>query len=101
MATTHHPAERTYVVNEERASVVRYIFARYQEGTSQYGIARELNHEGSLRPSGKPSSNRQVDPLLGNPAYASLCIVVASCARLAPVSKVSAAGLIRPPLARS
>jgi DNA invertase Pin-like site-specific DNA recombinase len=70
-----HPAERSYVVNEGCAAIVRHIFDRYRAGASQYELARELNRRGMLRPSGSPWRSQQVGRILDNPAYVARCIV--------------------------
>lgn len=49
-----HPTDRSYVVNRTRAEIVRQVFVRYRAGRSQYEIARELNEERLVRPSGRP-----------------------------------------------
>ncbi len=70
-----HPTDRSYVVNRTRAEIVRGVFVRYRAGRSQYEIARELNEERLVRPSGAPWSCQQIGRVLDNPAYAGLCIV--------------------------
>jgi DNA invertase Pin-like site-specific DNA recombinase len=47
-----HARERTYVINEQRAEIVRRTFDLYGAGASLYEIARRLNRRGDLRPSG-------------------------------------------------
>ena len=66
---------RTYVINEERAAVVRDIYERYRSGASQYGIARALNEDKTLHPKGKAWRASQIGRILDNPAYAALCVV--------------------------
>jgi site-specific DNA recombinase len=48
----HHPTERTYVIDEKHAPIVREIFDRYEAGQSQWRIACDLNDENKRRPSG-------------------------------------------------
>jgi len=46
------PNDRSYVVDEKHAWVVREIFDRYESGHSQWRIACDLNDEDIRRPSG-------------------------------------------------
>ena len=51
-----------FVINEEQAVTVRYIYKRFLEGLSNYQIAKELTEMGVKTPAGKdkwhPSSGR-------------------------------------------
>jgi len=69
------PAERSYLVSQERAAIIRDVYKHYLAGASQYEIARELNDNGRQRPSGKPWTCQQIGRVLDDPAYAALCIV--------------------------
>ena len=63
---------KTYVIDETGAEMVREIFSRYaQGGTSQHRIARDLNDANS----GKAWTAKQVGRILDNPAYIARCIV--------------------------
>ncbi len=42
-----------FVVNEEQAEIVRFIYKRFLEGISPYQIGKELNEKGIRTPSGK------------------------------------------------
>jgi DNA invertase Pin-like site-specific DNA recombinase len=70
-----HASERTYVINEQRAEIVRRTFDLYGAGASLYEIARRLNRRGDLRPSGAEWRPQQIGRVLDNPAYPALCVV--------------------------
>jgi DNA invertase Pin-like site-specific DNA recombinase len=70
-----HPHERSYVIHRERAEIIKRVFADYLAGGSQHGIARGLNAEGLIRPSGAPWRPQHIGRILDNPAYAALAIV--------------------------
>ena len=59
-----------FVINEEQAQIVRYIYKRYLEGFSTFQIAKELTEKGIKTPAGKekwhPSS---VMSILRNEKY--------------------------------
>lgn len=54
------------VVNEEEAQIVKEIFAMYNDGVSQNGIAKELNRLGCLTKKGKPFTQVKVMFILRN-----------------------------------
>jgi DNA invertase Pin-like site-specific DNA recombinase len=68
-------SNRTYVISQPEAAMVRTIFERYSEGgVSQYRIARELNDAGQLRGEAQQWTARQVGRILDNPAYVERCV---------------------------
>jgi DNA invertase Pin-like site-specific DNA recombinase len=69
------PRERSYTIHEDRAEIIRRIFASYIDGQSQGQIARDLNRKELLRPSGAQWRQQEVGRILDNPAYAALAIV--------------------------
>lgn len=67
---------RTYVVHRQHADVVRFIYRRYDEGQSQFGIARELAEQAIPTAKGKPFwEANKVGRLIDNPAYAALLLL--------------------------
>ncbi len=64
--------DKTYVVDRERAAVVREIFKRYVEGYPLARLARELNDRGVKGVQGGVWSRRRIKTLLDNPSYAGL-----------------------------
>lgn len=68
-------ANRTYVISEPEAEMVRIIFRSYAEtGASQYKIANQLNDAGMKRPGAGEWNAKQVGRILDNPSYAALCV---------------------------
>lgn len=64
---------KNYEPHPAQAQVVRLIFERYDEGASQFGIARELAARAIPTPGGNPTWKAgKIARLLDNPAYASL-----------------------------
>jgi len=61
--------EKSYVVDEETASVVREIFQRYADGEKQKAIAISLGLRGVRTKRGNPPENRWVEYILWNPVY--------------------------------
>lgn len=62
-------AEKTYLVDEEAAPIVREIFQRYADGEGQRTIAKDLTERGLRTKRGNPIENRWVEYILWNPAY--------------------------------
>jgi site-specific DNA recombinase len=61
---------RTYVLSETHADMVRMIFRRYSEGgVCQYRIAKELNAAGMVRGGDTQWNAKQIGRILDNPAY--------------------------------
>lgn len=63
---------KTFLIDEEEATIVRAIFQRYDEGSSQFRIASDLNKEGVFRKRGGTWSVAQIGRMLDNPTYAGL-----------------------------
>jgi hypothetical protein len=66
---TWDPATKRLAVDEARASVVRFIFETYANGTGCRPIALTLNKRGELARHGGPWHRSSVRQLLNNPAY--------------------------------
>ena len=62
-------AEKTYIIVEDEAAVVREIFARYNQGEGMRTIAMDLGRRGVLTKRGNLPENRWVEFILRNPAY--------------------------------
>jgi DNA invertase Pin-like site-specific DNA recombinase len=59
-----------FVINEEQAVTVRYIYKRYMEGYSTYRIAQELTEKGIKSPAGNDKWNPScVNSILRNEKY--------------------------------
>ena len=61
--------DKQYVINEEKAAIVRKIFTDYIDGKSSMQIASELNEIGVKTTRGNPFENRTIDYILKNPVY--------------------------------
>ena len=62
-------ADKTYIINEEEAPIVREIFERYANGEKQREIAVLLGQRGIRTKRGTMPENRWVDYILNNPCY--------------------------------
>ena len=62
-------AEKTYIIDEANAPIVREIFERYANGEKQRELAVILGQRGVRTKRGNIPENRWVDYLLRNPAY--------------------------------
>lgn len=62
-------ADKTYIVIEDEAAVVREIFARYNQGEGMRTIAMDLGRRGVLTKRGNLPENRWVEFILRNPVY--------------------------------
>ena len=62
-------ADKTLVINEEEAPIVREMFTRYANGEGTRGIAIDLAKRGILTSRGATPENRWVDYILHNPVY--------------------------------
>lgn len=58
-----------FVIDPERADIVRQIFDKFVDGERTLGIAKWLNDIGVTTKSGKPFANRTVEYILCNPVY--------------------------------
>ncbi|MDO5425075.1 MAG: recombinase family protein [Eubacteriales bacterium] len=58
-----------WIVNPEQASIVRYIFSRYQYSANASEIARELNDMGKTTVNGNPWRGSSVSDILRNEKY--------------------------------
>ncbi len=61
--------DKQYVINEEKAAIVRKIFTDYIGGKNSMQIASELNEIGVKTTRGNPFENRTIDYILKNPVY--------------------------------
>lgn len=61
--------DKQYVINEEKAGIVRKIFTDYIDGKSSMQIASELNEIDVKTTRGNPFENRTIDYILKNPVY--------------------------------
>lgn len=61
--------DKQYVINEEKATIVRKIFTDYIDGKNSMQIASELNEIGVKTTRGNPFENRTIDYILKNPVY--------------------------------
>ena len=64
-------AEKTYILDEETAPIVREIFERYVNGEKQREIAVSLGQRGVRTKRGNMPTNRWVEYILNNPCYIS------------------------------
>lgn len=64
-------ADKTYILDEETAPIVREIFERYANGEKQREIAVNLGQRGIRTKRGNLPENRWIDYILWNPAYIS------------------------------
>ncbi|MBQ0038339.1 MAG: recombinase family protein [Clostridiales bacterium] len=62
-------ANKTYIVDVDRADIVRRVFHRYADGAGFREIAAELNAIGVTTRRGNPPDNRFVEYMLRNPVY--------------------------------
>ena len=62
-------AEKTYIIDEEKAPIVREIFERYANGEGQREIAVSLGQRGIRTKQGNLPQKRWVEYILWNPAY--------------------------------
>lgn len=62
-------ADKTYIIDEEKAPIVREIFERYANGEGQREIAVSLGQRGVRTKRGNIPENRFVEFILYNPAY--------------------------------
>jgi DNA invertase Pin-like site-specific DNA recombinase len=60
---------KTYIINEEEAPIVREIFGRYLQGEGLHTIAIELGKRGIKTKQGNKPEIRWVEYILRNPAY--------------------------------
>lgn len=60
---------KSYIIDEEKAQLVRMIFNMYEDGTGMKAIATHLNSLGIRTKRGNPTDNRFVDYILRNPVY--------------------------------
>jgi DNA invertase Pin-like site-specific DNA recombinase len=65
---------KNYVPVEEEAALIRRIYSRYLDGASLYGIATELNAEGSLK-RGFLWRINHLGRVLDNPAYSGITVL--------------------------
>jgi site-specific DNA recombinase len=65
--------DKTYVIDKERAPLVREIFKRYVAGYSLARLARELNARGVKGTHGGVWSRARLKVMLRTPAYEGLC----------------------------
>lgn len=59
--------DKQYVINEEKAAIVRKIFTDYIDGKNSMQIASELNEIGVKTTRGNPFENRTIDYILKIP----------------------------------
>lgn len=62
-------AERTYIIDEETAPIVKEIFERYANGEKHREIAVTLGQRGIRTKQGNMPENRWIEYILWNPAY--------------------------------
>lgn len=60
---------KSYVIDEAKANVVREIFNEYINGKAIFAIARDLNYKGLQTQKGKNWSSTTVSYILRNPTY--------------------------------
>lgn len=61
--------DKQYIVDEEKAEIVREVFSRYVSGEKQREIAVSLGARGVRTRFGNPPDNRYIDYMLCNPVY--------------------------------
>jgi DNA invertase Pin-like site-specific DNA recombinase len=66
---TRNPQQRTRLVPNENAEIIRRIFETRANGTSCYSIAEILNKDGVLSPKGVAWSKRTIKLILQNETY--------------------------------
>lgn len=65
-----HDANKKFVINDEEARIVEYVFASYASGQqSLKEIADALNGRGLRNPSGKPFNYNYIERIIKNEAY--------------------------------
>ena len=62
-------ANKTYVIDEQKAAIVRDVFASYAAGEGSRAIAVRLGQSGVRTYRGNPPDNRWVQYVLRNPVY--------------------------------
>ncbi len=67
-------ADGTYEIDEEQAKIVRYIYSRFNEGTTNADIVKELNEQGYTNSKGKPFKSNSLYTILQNERYAGVYI---------------------------
>ena len=69
----HEP--NTWVIDKDRALIVRQIFDDYRAGASANAIAKALNQAGIKTPRGLMWKGQAISKILDNPVYAGLSLV--------------------------
>lgn len=66
--------EKQFVIDEEKAEVVRYIYRRTLEGIGCHKLANELNGKGILAPKGGKWGSSMISEVLTNERYCGHCL---------------------------
>lgn len=61
--------DKQWIIDEEKAEIVREVFRRFVDGEGTRAIAVDLGNRGIRTIRGNPPDNRWVDYMLNNPAY--------------------------------
>lgn len=69
IALGYKTVDKRYVIDEDKAPIVRYVFEQYSNGVSKKDIVSALNAKGYTNRHGKPFTYNSLTRVLVNPKY--------------------------------